>query len=102
MARLVAMYKHPKDQAAFDTYYAAKHMPLAKTVPGLRRYDISTGPVATPAGPSGYCLVATLYFDSMAELGAALHSPEGQATAADLGNFADGGVDLLVFDTEEV
>jgi uncharacterized protein (TIGR02118 family) len=71
-------------------------------VPGLRKYDISQGIVATPAGPSGYHLVATLQFDSVADIQSALASAQGQATAADLGNFADGGVDLLIFDTAEV
>jgi uncharacterized protein (TIGR02118 family) len=46
--------------------------------------------------------VATLQFDSVADIQSALASAQGQATAADLGNFADGGVDLLIFDTVEV
>ena len=32
----------------------------------------------------------------------ALRSPEGQATAADLGNFAQAGVDLLLFESKEI
>lgn len=99
MAKLIAIYKTPQDTAAFDHYYAATHVPLAWTIPGLRSYDISTGGVASPAGPSGVHLVATLAFDSLEDLQAGLSSPEGQATAADLGNFADGGVDLYMFET---
>lgn len=38
----------------------------------------------------------------MADIQAGLESPEGQAAAADLGNFAQAGVDLLFFDTKEV
>jgi len=38
----------------------------------------------------------------MAAIGQALASPEGVATAADLGNFAQAGVDLLMFDTKVV
>ncbi|MBI1218963.1 MAG: EthD family reductase [Rhodobacteraceae bacterium] len=102
MAKLVAMYKHPKDTAAFDAYYMSKHLPLAKTVPGLRGYDISTGPVAAPGGDSGYYLIATLHFDSLAVIEAALGSPEGQATAGDLANFADGGVEIVMFDAKDV
>ena len=99
MARLIAIYRTPEDPAAFDAYYAATHAPLAWTIPGLRGYEISTGGVTSPAGPSGVHLIATLSFDSLADLQAGLASPEGQATAADLGNFADGGVDLYMFDT---
>jgi len=102
MAKLVALYKRPSDAAQFDAYYYAKHVPIAKKVPGLRRYEVSQGPVSTPQGPSPYHLVALLQFDSMETLGRALASPEGQAAAGDLGNFATGGVDLLVFDTREI
>ncbi|RWA98729.1 EthD family reductase [Mesorhizobium sp.] len=102
MARLVALYKTPKDVAAFDRYYVSTHIPLAKAIPGLRKYEISDGGVHSPGGASGYHLVATLYFDSVADIQAALASPEGRATAADLGNFADGGVELMLFETSEV
>ena len=102
MAKLLALYKHPQDTAHFDAYYYGTHVPLAKTIAGLRRYEVSAGPVATPQGTSQYHLVAELTFDSIAAIGHALASPEGQATGADLANFASGGVDLLVFDTNEV
>lgn len=102
MAKLVALYKTPKDKATFDRYYHSTHIPLAKKVPGLRKYSISQGPVVTPAGPADVHLVALLHFDSLAAIGDALGSPEGQAAAADIANFADGGADLYMFDTKEV
>lgn len=102
MARLVALYKTPKDPTTFDSYYFSTHIPLAKTIPSLRKYEISDGGVHSPGGPSGYHLVAILHFDSVADIQAAFASQEGQATAADLGNFADGGVELLLFETREV
>ncbi|WP_375411478.1 EthD family reductase [uncultured Bradyrhizobium sp.] len=102
MAKLLVLYKKPKDINVFDAYYFATHVPLAKKLPGLKKYDVSTGGVVSPAGASGIHLVATLYFDSLDAIKAALGSAEGQATARDLGNFADGGVDLYFFDTKEV
>jgi hypothetical protein len=33
---------------------------------------------------------------------AALGSPEGQATSADLANFASGGVDICIADTRDI
>jgi uncharacterized protein (TIGR02118 family) len=101
MAQLVALYKKPTDAKAFDDYYASTHVPLAKTLPGLKSYEISAGPVALAQGDSPYHLVAMLRFDSVDAIKSALDSPEGQATAADLGNFAQAGVDLLIFDTKE-
>ena len=98
MATLLVLYKTPTDAAAFDKYYAETHIPLAKKIPGLRSYKVSKGAVASPAGASGVHLVATLAFDSMADLQKALGSAEGAAAAGDLPNFASGGADLLMFE----
>lgn len=38
----------------------------------------------------------------MADIQVALASSEGRATAADLANFASGGVELLMFDTRTI
>jgi uncharacterized protein (TIGR02118 family) len=102
MAKLLVLYKKPKNSEAFDKHYTSVHIPLAKKIPGLKKYDVSTGAVGTPAGPSGIHLVATLYFDSVDALKAGLASPEGKAAAGDLANFADGGAELYLFDTKEV
>jgi uncharacterized protein (TIGR02118 family) len=102
MAEVLVIYKTPKDPAAFDRYYAETHIPLAKKLPGLRKYQISEGIVATPAGPAGAHLIATLTFDSMAAVQAAFGSSEGQAAAGDLPNFATGGADLMFYDSKEV
>ncbi|MEO8135362.1 MAG: EthD family reductase [Betaproteobacteria bacterium] len=102
MAQLIALYKKPANDEAFDKYYYSTHVPIAKRIPGLRKYEVSSGMVATPAGPSPFHLVAILSFDSMGAIQQALGSPEGAATAADLGNFAQAGVDLLVFDSKEI
>jgi uncharacterized protein (TIGR02118 family) len=50
-----------------------------------------------PAGPSGIHLVATLCFDPLNAIKAGLASPQGQAAAGDLANFADGGAELYLF-----
>lgn len=102
MAKLLALYRHPADAAEFDRYYFERHVPLARAVPGLRRYEVSQGGVTTPAADSPYHLAAVLGFDSLASLQQALASPQGQATAADLANFAQAGVELLVFDSRDV
>ena len=102
MAELVVMYKTPKDAAAFDKHYAERHVPLAKKIPGLRKYTVSQGPVATPAGPSAFHLIATLTFDNLAAIQAGVASAEGQAAAADVRAFATGGADMILFETREV
>lgn len=101
MAKLVVLYKHPTDVSTFDQHYFSTHVPLAKKIPGLRRYEISAGTVTTPQGEAPYRLVAMLSFDSLSALQQALGSPEGQATAGDLANFAQAGVELLMFDSKD-
>jgi uncharacterized protein (TIGR02118 family) len=102
MAKVIALYKTPADTAAFDSHYWSTHMPLAKRMPGLRTYEVSTGPVRTPTGEAPIYMLGVLTFDSMAAVQAALSSSEGKATAGDLANFAQAGVDLLFFETKEV
>jgi uncharacterized protein (TIGR02118 family) len=101
MPKVLVLYKKPKSAEAFEKHYMAVHAPLAKKIPGLVAYDISRGGVGTPSGPSDDIhLVATLAFDTMDALKAGMGSAEGKAAAADLSNFADGGVDLYIFDTQ--
>jgi uncharacterized protein (TIGR02118 family) len=99
MAKLLVLYNKPADPAAFDRHYNQTHIPLAKKIPGLRSYVISDGSVQALAGVAPY-LVAILDFDSMADLNAALASPEGQAAAGDLANFASAGVTLLTCESK--
>ena len=102
MARLVVMYATPKDPGAFDKYYFETHVPIAKQIPGLRKYEVSRGAVATPAGPSRFYLIATLHFDDMKAVQNAFASPQGQAAAADVAKFATGGADMMFFDSAEI
>lgn len=102
MALLAVMYKTPHDVGAFDKHYFEKHVPLAKKIPGVKKYEVSRGAVATPAGPSNYHLIALLHYDDVAAIQKGFASPEGQAAVADVRNFATGGVDILMFDTRPV
>ncbi len=102
MARLVVMCRTPKDFVAFDKHYLVAHVPIAKKIPGLRKYEVSQGPVATPGGPSDFHLIATLHFDDLAAIQRAFGSAEGQAAAADVQTFATGGADMIFFDNREV
>jgi uncharacterized protein (TIGR02118 family) len=99
MTKLFAIYQQPKDPAAFDSYYFDKHVRLAKTIPGLRSYEVTRGDVMGMGGKHGVYLVAVLAFDSMEAMASAMASPQGQATAADLANFASAGVDVMMADT---
>ena len=60
MAKLYAIYQQPKDPAAFDAYYFKTHVPLAKTIPGLRSYEVTRGDVMGMGGKHAVYLIATL------------------------------------------
>ena len=104
MARMVVIYRTPADPAAFDAHYHAVHVPLAKRLPGLRRYDVSRRPILTPAGGDTPYLIGTLHFDDLAAIRAAFATPEGRACAADRRVLApnDADVQMYLFDTDEV
>src|SRR5947209_15476390 len=99
MAHVLVLYNRPADPAAFNDYYFSVHVPIANKIPGLRSAVVSSGPVQALSGQAPH-LVARLDFDSMADIQAALASPEGQAAAADLANFATGGATLLMFESQ--
>ncbi|GAC1598169.1 MAG: EthD family reductase [Candidatus Velthaea sp.] len=101
-AQLMALYNAPKDMTAFEAYYFGTHVPIAKRLPGLRKYTVNRGALAAAAGEPPYVLVAILEFDSMAALQAAVTSAEGQAAVADVPNFATGGVSILMYETQDV
>ena len=103
MASILVLYKTPTDPAAFDRYYLETHVPIAKKLPGLRKYEISKGAVLTPGGPSrNVHLIANLVFDDLAAIQRAFSSPEGQAAGADVEKFSTGGTEILLFDSLEV
>lgn len=68
---------------------------------GLKGWTIGKGESATPGEPPAYYMIIGLYADSRADMEAILKSPEGQATIADVANFATGGATFL-FDDEVV
>ena len=104
MAGLVAIYKKPADVEAFEKHYFGTHIPLAKTMPGFRKYEVSSGPISVLAGAADVYLIGTVYFDDLRAMEKAFASPEGRATAADRRVYApdDTGVQIFAFDTREV
>jgi uncharacterized protein (TIGR02118 family) len=104
MARLVAIYQEPADVEAFEKHYFGTHIPLAKTMPGFRKYEVSSGPVSALAGVPDVFLIGTVYFDDLEAMRKAFASPEGRATAVDRRLYApdDTGVQIFAFDTREV
>ncbi|TGQ64091.1 EthD family reductase [Mesorhizobium sp. M00.F.Ca.ET.186.01.1.1] len=101
MAKMLVIYKTPADPAAFERHYHDIHVPLAKQLPGLHRYEISRAPIVNVVQGETPYRVATLYFDSLEAIRAAFASDIGKACAVDRRKFAgDDDVTMLLFDTE--
>ncbi|AZO44406.1 MULTISPECIES: EthD family reductase [Mesorhizobium] len=102
MAKMLVIYKTPADPAAFDRHYFDIHLPLAKQLPGLRRYDVSKRPIVNLSPGEMPYLVATLYFDSLDAIRAAFASEIGKACAVDRRKYApeDDDAMMLLFESE--
>jgi uncharacterized protein (TIGR02118 family) len=100
MGKMLVIYKKPADPAAFDKHYFDVHVPLAKRLPGLRRYEVSKGQIALLSPGDTPYLVATLYFDSVTDIRKAFASEIGKACGADRRVFApnDGDCTMLLYD----
>lgn len=101
MYRLTVLYGHPDDPEAFDRYYTEKHVPLAKRMKGLTGWTIGHCEAAEEGETPPYYMIVGLYAESREALEAILASPEGEATVADVSNFATGGA-WFFFDDEQV
>ncbi|WP_410667705.1 EthD family reductase [Amycolatopsis sp. cmx-4-68] len=94
MHRLTVLYPPPADEAHFRDHYVRNHLPLAEKLPGLLRSDYSFE-VASLAGDRKYFAVFHADFESAEAMAAALGSAEGKAVAADVPNYATGGVEMI-------
>jgi len=102
MVRFLVLYDVPSDPDAFERHYREVHIPLARELPGLRRYIVSRNAAAVRGGEA-FHLVAELEWDSMDDLRTALSSPQGRATAADVAQLApEGRVRSMIFEVEEI
>ncbi len=100
MIKLTVLYGQPNDKEAFENYYANTHLPLVAKMNGHTRSEFTIF-MNQPDNNSPFYRMAEFWFSNPETMEATMSSPEGQATAADLSNFATGGVTVLVgFATE--
>ncbi len=95
--KLVALWGTPADPEGFERDYAATHVPIVGSLPGLAKSTFSKA----IDGP--YFRMAELAFNDMESFGAALGSEQGQALAADgdrLGETYGAKLDVLIVEEE--
>ena len=71
MVKLIVLYNHPTDPAAFDKYYEETHIPIAAKIPNVKRFEASFA------------------------------SEDGQAAVRDTGVFATGGLTIFIADAQQ-
>ncbi len=96
MIKLTVLYGHPTDLSAFEEYYAGSHMAISSKMSGYEKLEYTKFISAPDGSQAAYYRMAEFWFASPEAMQASMGSAEGQATAADLANFATGGVTLLV------
>ena len=99
--KLTILYGMPTDEAAFETYYLATHVPLVNKMTGLQAFEYGKV-VARLDGPDNDVFwTASLRFADGDVMGVALGSPEGVATSADVANFATGGATIYLCEVND-
>ncbi|MBF1800940.1 EthD family reductase [Alloalcanivorax profundimaris] len=94
MHKFMVLYPRPDDEAHFRRYYADKHLPLASTLPGLKRYEC-VYPEAMGPHPSPHFCIFEGWFESERAMRDALDSEVGRALAEDVSNYSPKGALLL-------
>ena len=101
MAIMTVIYQTPNDIDFFEKHYFGVHIPLAKQLPGLIKYEINDGPVVSITGNAQPYRIANLYFESMQVMMNAFQSEIGQKCAADRKILAgNDAVQIYLYDTK--
>lgn len=98
---MTVIYKTPKDTGFFEKHYFEVHVPLAKQLPGLIKYEINEGTIVSTTGHSNIYRIANLYFDSLDAMMNSFKSDIGQKCALDRKILASNeDVQIYLYDTK--
>lgn len=100
MHKLVVLYPEPADPDHFREYYVNNHLPLVRNWPGLLGWRYSFD-VAAINGEPPYFAVFEADFADAAALAAMRASQYGRLAAADVVNYATGGVVVIDYPVQE-
>lgn len=84
MVKMVSLLRRPEHEplGEFHRWWLEVHAPLAKKIPGLRKYVVSLVE-SVMAGDSDWDGIAELWFDDEAALRAAFETPEAKVASDD-------------------
>jgi uncharacterized protein (TIGR02118 family) len=94
--KLNILYGQPTDPETFEAYYLNTHVPLVREMAGLQSFEYGRVLARLDGGDNDVFWMASLTFADGDAMGAALSSPGGVATSADVANFASGGATIYL------
>jgi uncharacterized protein (TIGR02118 family) len=100
MHKLMVLYGEPADPGHFRDYYVTRNLPLVTRMPGLLAWRYSFDVTATQ-GQAPYFAVFEADFADAAAMTAARASPQGRQVAADVTNYATGGVLVMHYSVQD-
>src|SRR5438876_5642333 len=96
---VIVLYNQPKDTAAFEKYYAEKHVPLfaahAQEI-GVTRAELIKFAPGADGKPAAIYREADLRWDTKEAMEKGLATPGFKAVSGDLPTFATGGFTVLM------
>jgi uncharacterized protein (TIGR02118 family) len=98
-ARFLVLWSTPTDVDAFERHYRHVHIPLAHQMSRLLSYTVSRD-LAVVRGDDAPYIVGELEWHTMDDLKADFRSPEGRATAEDVGVLSQWSVGVRSFTYE--
>ncbi len=94
MASIIVLFGKPQDPQEFDKLYWKEHVPMARKIPGLKKFTVHK--VMPPPGREApYYQVVEMEFESMDELKKATKSLESQESTRHASKMATGGMTFL-------
>jgi uncharacterized protein (TIGR02118 family) len=93
--KLIAIYRQPENEVAFNKHYEEIHTPLVLKIPGLQSFTVNRVKKHLMGEDQPYMIVEMAYADRAA-FDAAMTSDENKATGKDVMIFARGIVSLVV------
>lgn len=99
-AKIFVLFGKPTDPKLFDKQYWEDHIPIAKQMPGLRKYSVHKV-LAPPKGEPAFYQIVELEFDNMQSLKNATASQAGKDSSGHGTQIATGGMTILFAETKE-
>ena len=94
------MFGKPSDPQQFEKEYWEEHVPIAKQMPGLRKYSVHKV-LPPPRGNAAFYQIVELEFDNMESLKNATASPAGRESTRHGAKIATGGMTIMFVESKE-